>query len=227
MGAAPGQPNIIRGTGLVALLGHPVDHSLSPAMHNAAFRAQGIDMVYLAFDVDAPTVLDPRDGARGPGRSGGQRDRPPQADRHPVPRRPRRPRPHGWARSTRSSSAERHRRPQHRHSGLRGRTPLGLGQGGRRGRLRRPERGRGPGGGRRSSDEGPARSGCTTAPEPRRRTVCRRLGVGGWFVRGGDQQELFGAVAAADLIVNATSIGLGPDGQGVPASCRYLTTRQS
>jgi len=38
-------------TGLVGILGHPVGHSLSPLMHNAAFRAQDIDMVYLAFDV--------------------------------------------------------------------------------------------------------------------------------------------------------------------------------
>lgn len=38
-------------TGLVALLGHPVQHSLSPLMHNAAFAASGQDLVYLAFDV--------------------------------------------------------------------------------------------------------------------------------------------------------------------------------
>lgn len=33
------------------LLGHPVSHTLSPAMHNAAFEALGVDAVYLAFDV--------------------------------------------------------------------------------------------------------------------------------------------------------------------------------
>ena len=27
---------------VVYLLGHPVEHSLSPAMHNAAFRALGL-----------------------------------------------------------------------------------------------------------------------------------------------------------------------------------------
>ncbi|MBV9356630.1 MAG: shikimate dehydrogenase, partial [Chloroflexi bacterium] len=40
----------------VRLLGHPVDHSLSPAMHNAAFRAIGMDALYAAQDV-APERL--------------------------------------------------------------------------------------------------------------------------------------------------------------------------
>ena len=43
-------------TGLVALLGHPVAHSASPAIHSAAFAAAGVDAVYLAFDV-APGEL--------------------------------------------------------------------------------------------------------------------------------------------------------------------------
>jgi shikimate dehydrogenase len=38
-------------TGVVALLGYPVEHSRSPAMHNAAFAAAGLDLVYLAFAV--------------------------------------------------------------------------------------------------------------------------------------------------------------------------------
>lgn len=38
-------------TGLICILGHPVRHSRSPVMHNAAFAAQGLDLVYLAFDV--------------------------------------------------------------------------------------------------------------------------------------------------------------------------------
>ena len=38
-------------TGLVVLLGDPVKHSLSPEIHNAAFRAQGINLTYLACSV--------------------------------------------------------------------------------------------------------------------------------------------------------------------------------
>ncbi|HEX6988804.1 MAG TPA: shikimate dehydrogenase [Bacillota bacterium] len=40
-------------TVLCALLGSPVDHSGSPAMHDAAFAATGRDARYLAFDVSA------------------------------------------------------------------------------------------------------------------------------------------------------------------------------
>jgi len=38
-------------TEVVALLGHPVAHSLSPRMHNAAFAARGLDWTYVALDV--------------------------------------------------------------------------------------------------------------------------------------------------------------------------------
>lgn len=38
-------------TRLTGLLGSPVEHSISPMMHNAAFRELGLDYAYLAFDV--------------------------------------------------------------------------------------------------------------------------------------------------------------------------------
>jgi len=38
-------------TRLVALLGHPVAHSLSPRMQNAAFAARALDWAYVAVDV--------------------------------------------------------------------------------------------------------------------------------------------------------------------------------
>lgn len=40
----------------VALLGHPVAHSLSPLMQNAAFEAAGLDWRYAAFDVEDPVA---------------------------------------------------------------------------------------------------------------------------------------------------------------------------
>lgn len=43
-------------TQLCGVVLHPAGHTRSPAMHNAAFAALGIDAVYLAFDV-APSVL--------------------------------------------------------------------------------------------------------------------------------------------------------------------------
>lgn len=39
-------------TQLCAVIGNPVGHSLSPALHNAAFDALGLDFVYLAFQVE-------------------------------------------------------------------------------------------------------------------------------------------------------------------------------
>lgn len=39
-------------TQLLALIGQPVNHSLSPRMHNAAFVAEGLDYVYVCLDVD-------------------------------------------------------------------------------------------------------------------------------------------------------------------------------
>lgn len=41
------------GTRYVALLGHPVAHSLSPRMQNAAFAVRGLDWAYIALDVAA------------------------------------------------------------------------------------------------------------------------------------------------------------------------------
>jgi shikimate dehydrogenase len=38
-------------TALAGVIGHPVDHSLSPILHNAAFSALGVDWAYVAFEV--------------------------------------------------------------------------------------------------------------------------------------------------------------------------------
>ncbi len=38
-------------TRLAGVLGHPIKHSLSPVLHNAAFAEVGLDWAYVAFDV--------------------------------------------------------------------------------------------------------------------------------------------------------------------------------
>ena len=43
---------ITAGTRLCAVIGNPVGHSLSPALHNAAFDALDLDYVYVAFRVE-------------------------------------------------------------------------------------------------------------------------------------------------------------------------------
>ncbi len=48
-------------TGVCGLIASPVGHTMSPAMHNAAFRALGLDYVYVPFLVapaDLPNALD-------------------------------------------------------------------------------------------------------------------------------------------------------------------------
>ncbi len=54
-------------TRLAAIIGDPVRHSLSPAMHNAAFAALGLDWVYLAFEVAEGNAHAAVEGARSLG----------------------------------------------------------------------------------------------------------------------------------------------------------------
>lgn len=54
-------------TGLVCLLGNPVKHSLSPAMHNAAFRHLGMDMNYMAFQVEPEGLIRALEGLKALG----------------------------------------------------------------------------------------------------------------------------------------------------------------
>lgn len=54
-----GSARVIGGsTRVFAILGDPVAHSLSPAMHNAAFRTLGLDAVYVALPVKATDLPD-------------------------------------------------------------------------------------------------------------------------------------------------------------------------
>ncbi|NLW07914.1 MAG: shikimate dehydrogenase [Clostridia bacterium] len=57
-------------TGLVCLLGYPVEHSRSPEIHNAAFAAAGSDLVYLAFAVPPDLLAAAVEGIRALGLRG-------------------------------------------------------------------------------------------------------------------------------------------------------------
>jgi shikimate dehydrogenase len=54
-------------TGLCGILLHPAGHTRSPAMHNAAYAALGVDAVYLAFDVPPAGLADALLAARALG----------------------------------------------------------------------------------------------------------------------------------------------------------------
>jgi len=45
-------------TRFAGVIGWPISHSLSPRMHNAAFRALGLDWAYLAFPIEPDHVSD-------------------------------------------------------------------------------------------------------------------------------------------------------------------------
>jgi shikimate dehydrogenase len=57
-------------TQLAAVVGDPVRHSVSPAMHNAAFRALDLDWAFVAFEVPAGEALTALAGARALGLQG-------------------------------------------------------------------------------------------------------------------------------------------------------------
>ncbi len=54
-------------TTVVGVLGHPVAHSLSPLLHNAAFQALGLDWVSVGFPVSPGALAPALDGMRALG----------------------------------------------------------------------------------------------------------------------------------------------------------------
>jgi shikimate dehydrogenase len=57
-------------TKVCAIIGDPVDHSLSPVMHNAAFNELGLNLVYVAFNVTANELQEAMLGAKSLGLRG-------------------------------------------------------------------------------------------------------------------------------------------------------------
>lgn len=63
----PAAPRIHGHTRMVGIIGWPVAHSLSPAIHNAAFAALGLDMAYVPLPVPPGQVADGLAGLRALG----------------------------------------------------------------------------------------------------------------------------------------------------------------
>ena len=57
-------------TKVVAIFGHPVEHSLSPLMHNAAFMNMELDYCYVALDVHPADLRTAVEGVRAMGFAG-------------------------------------------------------------------------------------------------------------------------------------------------------------
>jgi shikimate dehydrogenase len=62
-----GIPRVSGTTRLIGIIGWPVDHSLSPAIHNAAFAALGLDYAYVPLPVAAGRVREAVEGLRALG----------------------------------------------------------------------------------------------------------------------------------------------------------------
>lgn len=70
MSGGPPAPWPTARTAVAGVVGSPVRHSLSPALHNAAFRALGLDWAYLAFEVATGEAATAIAGARALGLRG-------------------------------------------------------------------------------------------------------------------------------------------------------------
>lgn len=57
-------------TNVFGIIGDPVEHSLSPGMHNAAFKELGLDNIYVPFQVKAENLEDAIIGAQSLGIKG-------------------------------------------------------------------------------------------------------------------------------------------------------------
>ena len=64
------RPRVHGGTRTTGIIGWPVEHSLSPALHNAAFAAAGLDWVYVPLPVAPGALPDALDGLVATGFTG-------------------------------------------------------------------------------------------------------------------------------------------------------------
>ncbi len=66
----PGNEALSGKTKILCVIGDPIEHTMSPAMHNAAIRTLGLDLVYVAFHVKPDVLKQAMDGFRALGIAG-------------------------------------------------------------------------------------------------------------------------------------------------------------
>jgi shikimate dehydrogenase len=62
--------NVSGKTQVCGVIGDPIEHTMSPAMHNAAYEAAGIDFIYLSFRVASAELRNAMTGMRALGIKG-------------------------------------------------------------------------------------------------------------------------------------------------------------
>ncbi|MBP7954464.1 MAG: shikimate dehydrogenase [Parabacteroides sp.] len=67
MGSIPVTERVTGHTELIGLIAKPIRHSMSPTMHNEAFKKLGLDYVYVVFEVDNDNLEDAVTGLRAMG----------------------------------------------------------------------------------------------------------------------------------------------------------------
>ncbi len=211
------------GTKVAAVIGSPIAHSLSPRIHNAAFRALGLDWVFVALPVEPGHVAEAVDGARALGIRGLSVTMPHKeavlssldgltstaADLGAVNCILRAPHDDGLLLGDNTDGA----------GFLRGlRADLGLDVAGRRCVVL------GAGGAGRAvvlalAGAGAAQVDVVNRDPGRAELAASLAGAAGRTVLAGDEDGVAASISGADLLVNATPLGMGDDDRlPIPAS---------
>ncbi|HBT46830.1 MAG TPA: shikimate dehydrogenase [Peptococcaceae bacterium] len=216
-------------TRLVGLLAYPASHSFSPQIHNAAFRALGLDWVYLAFQVEPSRLPAAVEGIRALGFAGANVTIPHKEsitayldEIHPLARLI------GAVNTVVLREGKLVGYNTDAGGFLRSLEEAGIDPAGKGALIL------GAGGAARAVAFALARAGCmalilANRTEARARELARALGEAGYRaveVVPWEEGSLAGVVPAVDMIINTTSIGMSPDREGVPFAPEFLRPRQ-
>ncbi|GFN23285.1 shikimate dehydrogenase [Thermanaeromonas sp. C210] len=216
-------------TRLVGLLGYPVAHSFSPQIHNAAFRALGLDWVYLAFGVEPSRLPAAVEGIRALGFAGANVTIPHKEsimayldEIHPLARLI------GAVNTVVSREGKLLGYNTDAGGFLRSLEEAGVDPAGKRALIL------GAGGAARAVAFALAQARCAALTlanrtEDRAQELARGLGEAGFRaveVAPWEEGSLAGVIPEVDMVINTTSIGMAPDRERVPLDPGLLRPRQ-